>query len=153
MANYYPSGLKMNSYGYQQPPIGMGPAQTQIPVQTGTMYPIMTQPPSQQIAANIPGMLPLEQSYIENILRLNKGKLATVYAIFDTALGDGEGFTRVFTGVIEAAGRDHLILSDPQTGKRVLLPMVYFGYATFDEPLDYEYPFGAFQGVSSYSPR
>ena len=29
------------------------------------------------------GMLPVEQSYIENILRLNKGKLATVYATFE----------------------------------------------------------------------
>ncbi len=29
------------------------------------------------------GMLPIEQSYIENILRLNKGKLATVYTTFE----------------------------------------------------------------------
>lgn len=162
MAKNY-SGYQMNPYGfmYQQPSYGTAQGQTpvypttQLPVQTGTMYPIMSQPQTQQIAANIPGMLPIEQSYIENILRLNKGKLATVYAIFDTALGDDEGTSLVFTGVIEAAGRDHLILSDPQTGKRVLLPMVYFGYATFDEPLEYEYPFSSMtqQGVSSYSPR
>ena len=46
-------------------------------------------------------------------------------------------------GIIEAAGRDHLILSDPQTGERILLPMVYLDYVTFSEEIEYEYPFGA----------
>ena len=43
--------------------------------------------------------------------------------------------------VIEAAGRDHLILSDPSTGIRYLLLMVNVDYVTFDEPINYEYPF------------
>lgn len=99
----------------------------------------------------VPGMLPLEQSYIENILRLNKGKLATVYTNFDNG---GEGLARSFSGIIEAAGRDHLILSDPQTGMRYLIPMVYFAYATFDEELEYDYPFAAgVPGLSAYAPR
>ncbi|WP_232311269.1 spore coat protein GerQ [Robertmurraya korlensis] len=100
-------------------------------------------------APQIPGMLPLEESYIENILRLNKGKLATVYTNFDA---NGEALARTFKGIIEAAGRDHLILSDPQTGMRYLIPMVYFAYATFDEELEYEYP-GYTPGLASYPPR
>ncbi|MBM6616813.1 spore coat protein GerQ [Bacillus suaedaesalsae] len=97
----------------------------------------------------VPGMLPLEQSYIENILRLNKGKLATVYMTF-------ENNREVFKGIVEAAGRDHIILSDPQTGMRYLLLMVYLNYITFDEELAYEYPFGsasAAQPITTYSPR
>ena len=107
--------------------------------------------PSGQAGVQMPGMLPAEQSYIENILRLNRGKLATVHAMFDTVSGSGD--TKVFKGIIEAAGRDHLILSQVETGRRVLLPMVYFGYATFDEELEYDYPFGSSPDLSVYPPR
>ncbi|KON86060.1 spore gernimation protein GerQ [Sporosarcina globispora] len=101
-------------------------------------------------APSIPGMLPLEQSYIENILRLNKGKLATVYATFEN---NTEWNAKIFKGIIEAAGRDHVILSDPQTGQRILLPMIYLDYVTFDEEIEYEYPFGSAPGMAAYPPR
>jgi spore germination protein Q len=100
-------------------------------------------------AQYVPGMLPLEESYIENILRLNKGKLARVFMTFDDKI------QKTFTGIVEAAGRDHIILSDPQSGKRYLLLMVYLDYVTFDEELEYEYPNfpGAATPLSNYSPR
>ncbi|KAB2333188.1 spore coat protein GerQ [Cytobacillus depressus] len=100
----------------------------------------------------VPGMLPIEQSYIENILRLNKGKLVTVYATFEN---NSEWNAKKFEGIIEAAGRDHVILSDPQSGMRYLIPMVYVDYVTFSEPIEYEYPgFTAPPGLlSQYSPR
>ena len=88
----------------------------------------------------VPGMLPLEQSYIENILRLNKGKLVHVFTTFEN---NSQWNAKEFTGIIEAAGRDHLILSDPQTGKRYLIPMVHLDYVTFDEEVEYEPPFGS----------
>ena len=47
------------------------------------------------------GMLPLEQSYIENILRLNKGKQATVVMTYERGSSLG---TQSYTGIIEAAG-------------------------------------------------
>ncbi|MBM7704112.1 spore coat protein GerQ [Metabacillus iocasae] len=99
-----------------------------------------------------PSMLPLEESYIENILRLNRGKLATVYMTFEN---NTQWNAKVFKGIIEAAGRDHLILSDPQTGKRYLLLMVYLDYITFDEEINYNYPFNSAgqQQLSNYSPR
>jgi spore germination protein Q len=94
------------------------------------------------------GQLPLEESYIENILRLNRGKVATVYMTFE---GNNQ---KVFKGVVEAAGRDHIILSDPQTGKRYILLMVYLDYITFDEEIEYTYPFaGGQQPLISYPPR
>ena len=100
--------------------------------------------------AYMPGMLPIEASYIENILRLNRGKLATVYMTFE---GSSEWNSMIFKGIVEAAGRDHLIISDPQTGKRYLLLMVYLDYVTFDEELEYEYPFGSTAGLAVYPPR
>lgn len=87
--------------------------------------------PAQPTAAGFPFR---EESYIENILRLNLGKTATVYMTFE---GDQR---EVFKGVVEAAGRDHIILRDPNTGKRYILLMVYLDYITFQEELNYFYP-------------
>jgi spore germination protein Q len=98
----------------------------------------------------VPGMLPIEQSYIENILRLNKGKLVHVFATFE---GNNQWNAKEFTGIIEAAGRDHVILSDPQVGTRFLIPMVAVDYITFAEQIEYEYPYGAGPGLGTYSPR
>lgn len=79
-------------------------------------------------------MLELEQSYIENILRLNKGKLATFYFSFPDSV---DWRDKTFTGIIEAAGRDHIIISDPKTGRWYLLLMIYLNYVDFDEKINY----------------
>nr|WP_212971998.1 spore coat protein GerQ [Bacillus sp. J14TS2] len=130
-------------YPMQQMPNPNGPQQGQNP---NLYQPQQMQMPNPNVGAgakagnNVPGMLPIEESYIENILRLNKGKLVDVYTTFEN---NREWNAKVFTGIIEAAGRDHVILSDPETGKRYLIPMVYVDYVTFNEPVEYEYPFGS----------
>lgn len=121
-----------------------------FPGQQQQGFPQQGAPAGTPAASQQQGMLPIEQSYIENILRLNKGKLATVYATFE---GNNQWNGVKFVGIIEAAGRDHLILSDPQTGQRSLIPMVAFDYATFDEELEYDYPFGAGPSLSTFPPR
>ncbi|KWX78453.1 spore gernimation protein GerQ [Paenibacillus riograndensis] len=78
-----------------------------------------------------------EQSYIENIFRLNLGKVGTFYFTYEN---NKDWNAKVYTGVLEAAGRDHIIISDKATGQRIVLLMVNFDYATFDEPLIYQYP-------------
>lgn len=83
-------------------------------------------------------MLPIEQSYIENILRMNKGKQVRVHMTFPDS---NEYRDREFTGIIEQAGRDHLILSEPNTGKWELLLMIYVDFITFDEPINYKQQF------------
>ncbi|WP_181438774.1 spore coat protein GerQ [Paenibacillus sambharensis] len=88
-------------------------------------------------AGNIVTMPAMEESYVENILRLNRGKLATVYMTFEN---NSQWNAKVFKGIVEAAGRDHLILSNPETGMRYLLLMVNLDYVTFDEEIAYEYP-------------
>ncbi len=78
--------------------------------------------------------LPLEQSYVENILRLNKGKKATAYVSFSDSV---DWRDKKFTGIIEQAGRDHLIISDPDTGKWYLILMIYLDYVEFEEKINY----------------
>ena len=93
-------------------------------------------PTGVNVPTSIPGTtLPREESYIENILRLNRGKPATFYFSFDQ--GGSGNTTRVVRGVVEAAGRDHVILRELKTNHRFLFPMIYFDYAEFDEEMSY----------------
>ena len=80
--------------------------------------------------------LPMEQSYIENILRLNKGKRVRAFVSFPDS---NEWKDRIFTGIIEEAGRDHLIISDPNTGNWYLILMIYLNYEEFDEKINYSH--------------
>lgn len=78
--------------------------------------------------------MPIEQSYIENILRANLGKKVRAYMSYT----DSKNWTdKIFSGVIEGAGRDHLILSDPNTGLWYLLKLIYLDYIEFDEKIKY----------------
>lgn len=79
-----------------------------------------------------------EQSYIENILRQNKGKKARLHV---TVPGSVEWQDRVFDGIIEEAGKDHVILSNPQTGEWYLILLIYLDFVTFDEPINYNKQF------------
>lgn len=91
--------------------------------------------PNQEISSSTGATnLPMEQSYIENILRLNIGKKVEVYMSFSDS---NEWRDRVFPGIVEQAGRDHIILSDPATGKWYLLLMIYVDYIKFDENINY----------------
>ncbi|GHH97976.1 hypothetical protein AM1BK_15190 [Neobacillus kokaensis] len=134
-----------------QPIAGGGQSQTFFPTQPQFPPPgagTVPRPPSG--GSSVPGMLPIEQSYIENILRLNKGKLVSVFATFE---GNNQWNAKEFKGIIEAAGRDHVILSDPQTGTRYLIPMVAVDYITFAEEIEYEYPFGGGPTLGTFPPR
>ena len=78
--------------------------------------------------------LTMEQSYIENILRNNIGKKVRVHASFSDSI---EWRDRVFTGIIELAGRDNLIISDKENDKNYLILMVYLDFVEFDEEITY----------------
>ncbi len=87
-----------------------------------------------QVENYMPNEIQNEQSYIENILRKNKGKKATAYVSYSDSV---EWRDKVFTGTIEDAGRDHLIMNDPSTGKWYLIPLIYIDYVEFDEKLNF----------------
>lgn len=76
-----------------------------------------------------------EETYLENILRMNRGKVATVYT---TNENNPQWAAKVFKGRVENAARDHVILSDPESGTRYVILMVNIDYITFDEALRYE---------------
>ncbi len=80
-------------------------------------------------------VLPQEESYIENILRQNKGKIASFYMTYTDS---NEWRDRIMTGVVEQAARDHIVVSDPKTGKWYLLLTIYLDYIVFDEEIDYK---------------
>lgn len=81
------------------------------------------------------GLIPDEQSYIENILRLNRGKKARFHI---TVPGSNEWQDRVFDGIIEQSGKDHIIVSNPNTGEWYLILMIYLDFVTFEEPINYK---------------
>ena len=90
--------------------------------------------PNQSLAnTSMNEYIPDDQSYIENILRVNKGKRVSIYQSFADA---GEWKDRIFTGIIEESGRDHIILSDPNTGNWYLLLMIYVNFIKFDEEIN-----------------
>lgn len=100
------------------------------------MYPNYSMPsgyPNQEYAITANTLLN-EQSYIENVLRMNKGKLGKFYCTFPDST---EWRDTVFSGIIEQAARDHLIISNPSTGKWYLIQMIYLNYVEFDEKINY----------------
>ncbi|WP_420869627.1 spore coat protein GerQ [Cohnella ginsengisoli] len=135
--------MPMNATTAAHPNVGMMPAMPSgmAAVPNGSM-PMNMMPPA------APGGLPVttfiqapgrEESYVENILRMNLGKVATLYMTYEN---NSEWNAKIFKGVLEAAGRDHIIISDPATGMRYLLLTLNLDYITFDEPLIYNLPFG-----------
>ncbi len=104
----------------------------------GTYYPSPTFPnnmnnyqPEQDVSTN----LPMEQSYIENILRLNKGKKAKVFCSFPDS---NEWRDRIYDGIIEQSGKDHLVMSAPALGDWYLIPMIYVNWVEFEEPINFK---------------
>lgn len=75
-----------------------------------------------------------EESYIENILRMNKGKLGKFYCTFPDS---NDWRDSVFNGYVEQAGRDHLIIRNPNTGKWYIILMIYLNYIEFDDAVNY----------------
>ena len=119
--------------GYYQNPVfpGVGLNNNTVPNQQSV-------PSYEQTQVNPNYVLSAEQSYIENILRLNRGKMAKFHI---TVPGSIEWQDRVFNGIIEQAGRDHIIVSNPNTGEWYLILMIYLDFVTFEEPINYNKEF------------
>ena len=78
----------------------------------------------------------MEQSYIENILRLNKAKRINAYVSYPDS---SEWQNKIYSGTIEEAGKDHLIIKDPTTGNWYLIRLIYLNYVEFMEPIIYSH--------------
>ncbi|HET7578771.1 MAG TPA: spore coat protein GerQ [Bacillales bacterium] len=109
--------------GFPSPTAYHGAPPTGYPQQFGAPQQVIQQP---------------QESFIENILRMNAGEVCTVYMSFEN---DAPWANKVFKGVIEAAGKDHLILRDLKSTERYLLLMVYVNFVTFPNQINYYYPY------------
>ncbi|ARK32816.1 spore coat protein GerQ [Halalkalibacter krulwichiae] len=156
---WYPQQQAGTGYGQQQPQMHQQQAGGQMPYQSAQAYQFSQIPgigqqqqqmTPQQLFAQQQGMLPLEQSFIENILRLNRGKAATFYMTYEN---NNQWNAKIFRGIVEEAGRDHIVVGDFEDQKHYLLLMVNLDYVEFDEPIEYDYPFGQAAPLATYSPR
>lgn len=68
-----------------------------------------------------------EPEYADNIFYINIGKKVDVYFSYPDSL---EWRDKIFTGIIKAAGRDYLIITQDD-GNDVLLWLIYINYAIF----------------------
>ncbi len=84
------------------------------------------------------GTIPREQSYIENILRLNKGQRIKAYVSYP----DSSAWqNKVYEGIIEEAGKDHLIIRDNTNNLWYLIRIIYLNYVEFMEPIIYSHAY------------
>lgn len=79
-------------------------------------------------------VLTMEQSLIENILRLNKGKKVKAYVSYPES---SAWQNKIYDGIIEQAGRDHLIIRDIKNNTWYLIRMIYLNYVEFEEKINY----------------
>ena len=82
--------------------------------------------------------LTMEQSYIENILRLNKGRKVKAYVSYP----DSSAWqNKIYEGIIEEAGKDHLIIYDNANNLWYLIRIIYLNYVEFMEPIIYSHTY------------
>lgn len=132
-SNYYP----MNNYYDFNPATTMGSTAPQYQAGfpndmiSGPTYamPVVPLGTGEEVLAGV-----VEESFIENILRFNKGKIGTFYF---TYRGNNKWNSMVYYGRVETAGRDHIIISDPISGKRFLLMMANLDWVEFEEEINY----------------
>ncbi len=92
--------------------------------------------PINEISQNYTPKSPTQQSYLENLLKRNQGKKVKIYITLPNT-----NEIKEFEGIIEQSGYDYIILSEPQTGKWKLIPLIYIYYISFDEKINYERDF------------
>lgn len=101
-------------------------------------FPLQEEPVTPPGNVSFMETMPMEQSYIENILRLNKGKKVRAYVSYPDSIAWKD---KIYDGIIEEAGRDHLIISDPKTGMWFMIRMIYLNYVEFDERINYSHAY------------
>lgn len=126
-SGFYPSSMMWGSVAQQSG--GGFPAN--MPSGPSYATPVVPMGTGQQLLAGA-----REESFIENILRFNKGKIGTFYFTYQ---GNDKWNAMVYQGRVETAGRDHIIISDPANGKRYLLLMSNLDWVEFGEPINYPY--------------
>ena len=75
-----------------------------------------------------------DNMYIDRVIGNNRGKKAKIYI---TVPGSVSWQDKEFEGIIEGAYRDHIVISNPNTGEWNIIPIIYLVYITLEEPINY----------------
>ena len=70
-----------------------------------------------------------DQIYIDTFLKNKEGKFVKVYI---TVPGSSSWQDKLFEGVIENVGSDHVILSNTSTGEKYLIPLIYIVFISYN---------------------
>jgi spore germination protein Q len=132
-SSYYPMNYYPGSYpaSMMRGTVAQQPGGFPATMHSGSTYavPVVPMGTGQQLPTGV-----IEESFIENILRFNKGKIGTFYFTYQ---GNNKWNAMVYHGRVETAGRDHIIISDPASGKRYLLLMANLDWVEFEEQINY----------------
>jgi len=79
----------------------------------------------------------VEETFLENLFLLNKGKMATLYFTF---ANNSQWNAKAIRGTILTAGRDHILLREENSNKRVMLLMANLDWVEFDGSISYPSP-------------
>ncbi len=79
-------------------------------------------------------VLPLENPYMEDLLKNNIGKQICIYMTFPNS---NELRDFKLKGILEQSGKDFIVVSEPSNGKWHLLPSSYVNLISFDESINY----------------
>ena len=69
---------------------------------------------------------------INDILKLNKGKLVKIYTTFKN-----ENEEKKLKGIIETEGNNYIIISDPSNGSWYIIKSDYIKYIEFEEAIKF----------------
>ncbi len=102
---------------------------TQAPI-AGDISSQSSAPPISNLYPTYPSGNLEDPRYAENILEKNIGRKASFYMSYNDSL---EWRDRIFTGIIEQAGRDYAVIKEEEGEKYVLLWTVYLNFVEFYE--------------------
>lgn len=75
-----------------------------------------------------------DQSYLENTLKFNKGKVGKFYFSFPYS----DKYKDIeFTGILKQIGKDFIIIKDSTSEKCYMIPLMYLSYIQFEENINY----------------
>lgn len=78
------------------------------------------------------------QAYLGNVIKLNVGKLAKFYFTYSDS---NEWRDKSYIGIIEDAGRDYIMIKDPNSERRYLLSFIYLLWVEFEEEVDFQFSY------------
>ena len=69
-----------------------------------------------------------EEEYIDTIIKKNIGKNAKFYITIPTSTNWQD---KIFEGIIENVGKDHVLLLNPNTNEKYIIPLIYTAFITY----------------------